>query len=186
MFTTLPALTFAIYKAHFLPINTIPKIGGEIYNFIRSGYTGGHTDMYKPSGQNVYAYDVNSLYPYVMSEYQMPVGVPTYFEYPKAVELNVFTKDFTNPFGFFEVELQAPEISRLDERFLRPGLLLVEFTVLPRLLALSRIVSPLKMLFVLLFPGPFPGSLHTDSLTNCWRVYNQAIRDLIKPLFKIY
>lgn len=32
-----------------------------MYNEIRTGYTGGHTDVYKPTGENVYCYDVNSL-----------------------------------------------------------------------------------------------------------------------------
>lgn len=39
--------------------------------FLRHGYYGGHTDAYKPYGQNLYNYDINSLYPFVMKEFPM-------------------------------------------------------------------------------------------------------------------
>jgi len=47
---------------------------GEIAKNIRSSYTGGAVDMYltKPlakTNKKIYAYDVNSLYPFVMREY---------------------------------------------------------------------------------------------------------------------
>lgn len=42
--------------------------------FIRRGYYGGHTDAYIPSGENLYYYDVNSLYPFIMKTYPMPGG----------------------------------------------------------------------------------------------------------------
>nr|GFD00286.1 RNA polymerase, mitochondrial [Tanacetum cinerariifolium] len=38
------------------------------------GYYGGHADAYIPFGENLYYYDVNSLYPFVMKEYPMPRG----------------------------------------------------------------------------------------------------------------
>ncbi|GFQ06938.1 DNA polymerase [Phtheirospermum japonicum] len=41
-------------------------------SFIRSGYYGGHTDAYKKYGENLYYYDVNSLYPFIMKEYSFP------------------------------------------------------------------------------------------------------------------
>ena len=34
--------------------------------------------MYKPYGENLCYYDVNSLYPYIMKEYPMPGGVPVW------------------------------------------------------------------------------------------------------------
>lgn len=111
-FPTLPSLAFAIYKTHYMKEKLIPRIGGEIYNFIRSGYTGGHTDMYKPYSKNVYAYDVNSLYPSVMRNSDMPVGSPKYFEFNEAMSVADFLKYFNNPFGFFEVELETPNINR--------------------------------------------------------------------------
>jgi len=47
-----------------------------MFNDIKQGYTGGSVDVYKPTGQHIYRYDVNSLYPYVMKSYPMPVGNP--------------------------------------------------------------------------------------------------------------
>ena len=110
-FPTLPSLTLAIYKSSYLIENTIPKITGDVYNFIRSGYTGGHSDMYKPKANNkeVYCYDVNSLYPSVMQVYDMPVGIPQYFEFNNFISIEEFLKFEKQPFGFFEVELSTPD-----------------------------------------------------------------------------
>jgi len=41
---------------------------------LKKGYTGGAVDVYKPYGKYVYRYDVNSLYPYIMKEFPMPVS----------------------------------------------------------------------------------------------------------------
>ena len=46
--------------------------------FIRRGYYGGHADTYKPYGDNLYYYDVNSLYPFVMKTFPMPGGKPVW------------------------------------------------------------------------------------------------------------
>jgi hypothetical protein len=104
-YPTLPALSFAVYRSNFLnKFDNIPKLNGEIYNFISKGYYGGAVDVYKPKliKGKIFRYDVNSLYPYVMSKFDMPVGNPKYFE----GDIFKFTD---NPFGFFEVEVEAPK-----------------------------------------------------------------------------
>jgi hypothetical protein len=102
-YPTLSSLAFAIYRSNFLKRNKIPLITRkDIFNDFKEGYTGGSVDVYKPHGKNVYYYDVNSLYPYVMKNCFMPVGYPTYFE-------GNILKYEKEPFGFFEVEIQAPE-----------------------------------------------------------------------------
>ena len=58
----------------------IPNIRGEVYKFIKTSYTGGAVDIYKPYGKKVYRYDVNSLYPYIMANNPLPVGQPTLLE----------------------------------------------------------------------------------------------------------
>ena len=45
--------------------NNIPNINKpSLYNDIKLAYYGGITEVYKPYGENLYYYDVNSLYPY--------------------------------------------------------------------------------------------------------------------------
>ena len=61
---TLSSLAFSIYRNKYLQKDmNIPIITGQIYNDLVKGYT--------------HQYDVNSLYPFVMKEYAMPVGTPT-------------------------------------------------------------------------------------------------------------
>ena len=101
-YPTLPSLAFAIWRCHYLKDNKVPMIRGEMYDFIKESYTGGHTDVYKPWGVNIYRYDVNSLYPYVMSEFPMPIDNITYFE-------GDITLINSEAFGFFECEVIPPD-----------------------------------------------------------------------------
>ncbi|KAI3451557.1 hypothetical protein Pfo_008222 [Paulownia fortunei] len=60
---------------------------------------GGHVDAYKPYGDNLYYYDVNSLYPYIMKSYPMPGGKPVWHG-------NLEGQD--NLFGFIEAYIVCP------------------------------------------------------------------------------
>ena len=101
-YPTLPSLAFAIFRSNFMEDNLIPQLSGKIAKDIRSGYTGGAVDMYIPEGEVVYAYDVNSLYPFVMKEYPMPTGKPVYFE-------GDIRATVPNAFGFFYCKIIAPD-----------------------------------------------------------------------------
>jgi len=82
-YPTLSSLAFAIYRTHFLKKDEIAQITGQIEKDIRQGYTGGAVDMYIPKaleGVKIFSYDVNSLYPTMMSEWEMQVGKPTFFK----------------------------------------------------------------------------------------------------------
>lgn len=69
---------------------------------LREGYTGGAVDVFKPTTDSkVFGYDINSMYPFVMSTKLFPVGIPTYFEGFKDI-----TKD--NLFGFVKAKITAP------------------------------------------------------------------------------
>lgn len=103
-YPTLSSLSFAIYRSNFLENSKIPLINGEIYDFIKNSYSGGSVDVYKPfskENKEIKRYDANSLYPYAMKIYNMPVGYPTFFE-------GDVGKIDPNAFGIFEVEVEAP------------------------------------------------------------------------------
>lgn len=58
------------------------------------------------TGDTIYTYDVNSLYPYAMSKFPMPVGYIRFFEGDilKLIHSQTFKgKGEKKPFGFFEV-----------------------------------------------------------------------------------
>ncbi|CAO2812581.1 unnamed protein product [Amaranthus hypochondriacus] len=100
---TLSSLALSIFRLKYYddmnwPIN-IPNMNQD--SFIRKGYYGGHTDSYIPLGENLYYYDVNSLYPYVMKEFQMPGGVPVWHG-------NLENKDLDSIFGFIEAYVECP------------------------------------------------------------------------------
>ena len=100
---TIPSLSQALFTRKFWD-NTkkIPVITGEVYDFIKQSFTGGHTDVYIPHGTKLYQYDVNSLYPFIMATKPMPCGNVRYFTG------DIFKID-PDAFGFFKVEITAPE-----------------------------------------------------------------------------
>jgi hypothetical protein len=79
----------------------IPKLTDNIAADIREGYTGGSTDMFIPYGKNIKCYDVNSLYPSVMINQDMPIG-----------KIESFNGDIRkidpSAFGFFYVKVNCP------------------------------------------------------------------------------
>jgi hypothetical protein len=102
-YPTLPGLAYNLFKSRYLKKNTIHMLSGEIANNIRMGYTGGAVDMYlsKPiRNSQIYAYDVNSLYPFVMRENSFPVGPPTDFK-------GDILKIESLPFGFFYCKISS-------------------------------------------------------------------------------
>lgn len=101
-YPTLPSLALAIYRCCFLKDFDIPILTGNIYNDIKNSYTGGSVDVFIPFGENIHSYDINSLYPYIMKNFLMPVGDPIYFE-------GDILKYNKNPFGFFYAKIEAPE-----------------------------------------------------------------------------
>ena len=104
-YPTLSSLAFAIYRTVFLENNTVPQLSGQVAKDIRQSYTGGAVDMYIPEnkeGTKLYAYDVNSLYPSVMLNNDMPVGKPILFE-------GDITKIEPDAFGFFYCKIVTPD-----------------------------------------------------------------------------
>ena len=100
---TLSALAMRIYRMRYYDDNSwpihIPSRNED--TFIRRGYYGGHADTYKPYGENLYYYDVNSLYPFIMKSFHMPGGVPVWHGHLEGQELS-------HLFGFIEAYVVCP------------------------------------------------------------------------------
>lgn len=99
-YPTLPSITFAIFRSHYLKDAEMPILTGSIYNDIKQAFTGGICDIYRPTAKDVKAYDINSLYPAVMHKYPMPTGSPTFFEGKLPLD---------NIFGFVYVDVESPQ-----------------------------------------------------------------------------
>lgn len=114
-FPTLSSLAFAIFRTHFLKNDEIPQLSGHIDKDIRQGYSGGAVDVYIPQnekGTKIWVYDVNSLYPYIMDQFDMPIGKPIYFE----GDIRAIEKD---AFGFFYCKIVTPDNLNIINYFIK-------------------------------------------------------------------
>jgi hypothetical protein len=93
-------LSLKIYRSRFQedPIFILPS---KLDMFIRNSYFGGGTDVYKPYGENIHYYDVNSLYPAAMLN-PMPYNLIT----NKLLDLR--NRKLDTFFGFAYVEVFCP------------------------------------------------------------------------------
>jgi hypothetical protein len=116
---TLPALAMRIYKTNYMPENSIYQLSGLPEFNMRQSYSGGAVDVYIPhnitSGldnissfnkdrskkRRLYGYDVNSLFPYIMAEYSMPIGKPIAF-------LGNIRKVDPDAYGIFYCNITSP------------------------------------------------------------------------------
>lgn len=72
-----------------------------VYNNIKHAYYGGRVDVFKPFGNNLYYYDVNSLYLSAMLNV-MPVGEPVLTN----------NTDLDKLFGYVYVDIITPEFMK--------------------------------------------------------------------------
>lgn len=99
-------------------------LAGKFYTDIKMAYTGGATDMYIPTNisfkdlttdafdkfTKLFYYDVNSLYPYIMSKFELPTGKLVYFEgdiyNPNLIIDNIVSDGVL---GFYYCKVTAPD-----------------------------------------------------------------------------
>lgn len=83
----------------------------EVESKLRQAYFGGRCEVFKPVINWGYGYhqDVNSEYPYVMSNKPFPIGYPEYYSTPKRIE-QIFDKflKFGGTLGFIYAEVFIP------------------------------------------------------------------------------
>nr|XP_048322176.1 DNA polymerase-like [Ziziphus jujuba var. spinosa] len=106
---TLSALAMIIFRTNYYDPNSFPiHIPSRNEDtFIWHGYYGGHADTYKSYGENLFYYDVNSLYPYIMKTYPMPGGVPIW-------NAKLENRELFDLYGFVKAYVVCPEtITRL-------------------------------------------------------------------------
>ena len=109
---TAPSLAMRLYKTHFMPENTVYQLSGNVEQAIRESYSGGAVDVYKPHNKigsylmskvyrTIKCFDVNSLYPTVMAQQPIPIGLPTIFD-------GDIRKMEPNAYGFFYCKINSP------------------------------------------------------------------------------
>lgn len=74
-----------------------------MYGDIKQGYYEGITEVYKPYGENLYYYDVNSLYPYVALQPLPGLDCKKvhYFD-------NLADQNINDLFGLFYCKVETP------------------------------------------------------------------------------
>ena len=97
---TISSLAMRIFLSKFYG-HDIPLINKRsVHDEIRESYFGGITEVYKPYGESLYYYDVNSLYPYAALN-PMP-GINCVFA-------DTITADIADLFGFYYCTIEAAE-----------------------------------------------------------------------------
>ena len=89
-----------IFRLNYLN-QSIPTLNKYIDKFIRESYFGGITDVYKLYGENIYYYDVNSLYPEAMIN-PMPSKLITHHRNMESILFSEF-------FGFCTAKIITPD-----------------------------------------------------------------------------
>lgn len=104
--TTLSGLAMKIYRSNFMESHfRIPLLNGRTESDIRKAYYGGIVNITKTKGENLYQYDVNSLYPFMMLK-PLPVGNPTHIKGDIPID-KILSSDM---FGFFMCHIEAPKL----------------------------------------------------------------------------
>lgn len=88
-----------VFRKDFLR-QEIWKPHADIEEFVRRGYHGGRTEVFKRRADRVLAYDVNSMYPYVM---QFPVPV-------RYIARSRHWRDKDGEYGFIDATVHWPDV----------------------------------------------------------------------------
>jgi hypothetical protein len=98
------SLSLKIFRTNYLGFN-LPVLNNHLDDFIRFSYYGGATDYYKKYGKDLYYYDVNSLYPFVMLK-DMPYKPLKWYEDMSEIKLEDF-------FGFALARIECDDDVKL-------------------------------------------------------------------------
>ena len=99
---TVSTLSFLIFLKHYYVDESIEIPQDTVYQYIQRSYYGGINEVLIPFGENLKQYDINSLYPFCMQQYKLPVKFVRWIV-PGKESLNVC--EF---FGFLEISIFIP------------------------------------------------------------------------------
>ena len=102
---TIASNCMAIYTKKFYT-GKYPKMSRNDFNtdnFFRRSYYGGRVELIKRYGINLNYYDVNSLYPYVMKEFEYPLPIKNNYEFSD--------KLYNDKLGIYYAKITAPDIN---------------------------------------------------------------------------
>ena len=105
---TLPSIAFSIFRTVYLQPNLsttdrsfeVMRLTGNVARNIKTGYYGGRCEVFKPHGTELYHYDINSLYPYVMANFPIPVGN----------HKKIYSTNLEDYFGFVNCEVTVTDL----------------------------------------------------------------------------
>jgi hypothetical protein len=106
---TIAALSLNIFRTNYYDMDKYPiqHLKGIKDEFVRESYFGGHSEVYKPHMKmGGFCYDFNSLYPYIMSEFDMPIGEGTITTKEKDRD---YIFDINTFFGFAKGIITTPK-----------------------------------------------------------------------------
>lgn len=98
---TISSLAMKIFLSKYYKNNISLINKRSIYEDLINSYFGGITEVYKPYGENLFYYDVNSLYPYAALN-AMPGRVCVYDN-----KINLPVNEMLDIFGFFYCHIKT-------------------------------------------------------------------------------
>lgn len=109
-FISISSLSLNLFLTYFYKGN-IPLVTGLTKKIVRKAYIGGIVDIYKPYGQNLVCYDVNSLYPFAMTNNKYPIGNANF----------TLNQDLDSIFGFVYAYVEMDQYIHIPVLPLRSG-----------------------------------------------------------------
>lgn len=104
---TISGLALKIFRSKYYN-NDIPLVNKtSMYRDIKEAYYGAITEVYKPYGEKLYYYDVNSLYPYVALQ-DMPGINCSKENFINTCDTEI-DKSIKNLFGFYYCSVESPK-----------------------------------------------------------------------------
>ena len=96
---TIASNSISIFKDEFYKYGRFSRNSDKIDNFFRNAYKGGRVEAVKKYGTDLYYYDINSLYPYVMLKNEYPLIKNNNYEYTTKYQVGIT--------GIYECEVKC-------------------------------------------------------------------------------